>query len=55
MTNLDFFNKKFGYKRYLWVMDFRFSRILEQYVALASENGEETILIDVFGDPVDFL
>jgi len=50
------FNDKFGYNKYSWVMDFRFSDILEQEVALAGEiNGkdENIVLIDVFGEPVN--
>jgi hypothetical protein len=58
MENLDLirseiFNKKFGYKKYLWVMDFRFSEILEQEVALAGDaKSKEIVIIDVFGEPV---
>jgi len=50
------FNDKFGYNKYSWVMDFRFSDILEQEVALAGEiNGkdENIVLIDVFGEQVN--
>jgi len=50
----EIFNKKFGYNRYLWVMDFRFSEIVEQEVALAGDtNSGEIVVIDVFGEPVE--
>ena len=46
-------NAKFGFVKYQWVKEFVFSKILEQYVALASEDDENIVVIDVFGDAVE--
>jgi hypothetical protein len=50
---LKIFNN-LGYK-YSWVKNFVFSPILEQHVALAGiPNSEDMLIIDVFGNPIDY-
>jgi len=56
LTTREIFNEKFGFNKYLWVKEFVFSNLLEQYVALAGEynEGEEEniVLVDVFGEQI---